>query len=66
VALLAQELLIMAETTGCSVEELQRSILLGMELQCSRPVVGVTATDPRRMFEEVQRAFARFRDMSHR
>jgi len=64
VALLAQELLITAEITGCSVEDLQRSILLGMELQYSRPARGVTATDPSRMFKEVQRAFGRFRDGS--
>ena len=62
VALLAQELLITAEITGCSVEELQRSVLLGMELECSRPRVGLTATDPRRMFAEVQRALRGFRD----
>jgi len=65
VALLAQELVIVAERAGCSVGELQRDVLLRVELGWDRTPSGAPGTGPSRVVEEVRQALSRYRGSSH-
>ncbi len=64
VALLAQELIMVADRTGCSVEDLQHDVLLNVELSWERPMPGESVVGPSRFVEEVRRALHRFRGSS--
>jgi urease gamma subunit len=64
VAILADELMTAASHAGCDVEELQRSILLALELERAWPAVGSSLTDPHRLAQEVRQALRGFQDMS--
>jgi len=65
VALLAQELVMVADRTGCSVEELQHAVILNVELNWRRPLFGASVMGPSRFVEEVRQALSRFRGSSH-
>jgi hypothetical protein len=65
VALLAQELVIVAERAGCRVEDLQHDVLLGVELGWAPPAPGASTVGPSRFVEEVRQALHRFRGSSH-
>jgi hypothetical protein len=64
VDLLAQELIMVADRTGCTVEELQHDVLLDVELNWERPRPGTPAMGPSRFVEEVRNALHRFRGSS--
>jgi len=66
VALLAQELVMVADRTGCTVEELQHDVLLDVELRWERPLPGTPEMGPSRFVEEVRNAIHRFRGSSRR
>ncbi len=65
VALLAQELVIVAERAGCSVEDLQHDVLLEVELTWARSAPGPSGLGPSRFVGEVRQALHRFRGSSH-
>ncbi len=64
VDLLAQELVTAATRAGCTVEDLQHSILRDLELEPDPSVFGSDGLGPGRLVEEVRRAIARFRGTS--
>jgi len=66
VALLAQELFMVADRMGCTVEELQHDVLLDVELNWERPLPGTPEMGPSRFVEEVRNALHRFRGSSRR
>ena len=59
VALLTQELVMQADRTGCSVEEVQHSVLLRLELSWARPWSATSMVGPSRFVEEVRQAIDR-------
>ena len=65
VALLAQELVIVADRAGCGIEDLQRDVLLQVELGWDRGSFGTAETGPSRIVEEVRHALSRYRRSSH-
>jgi hypothetical protein len=52
VALLTKELVLQANRTGCSVEEFQHSVLLGLELGWVRPWSTASVAGPSHFVEE--------------
>jgi hypothetical protein len=63
-ALLAQELVMVADQTGRSIEELQHDVILAMELNWERPWTGLSSRGPSQLVEDVRQALDRFRDSS--
>jgi hypothetical protein len=65
VSLLIQELVLQANRTGCSVEELQHAVLLRLELRWDRPWSVDSMMGPSRFVEEVRQALNQFRGSSN-
>jgi len=65
VALLCQELVMVADRTGSSLEELQRAVILEVELTWKRPRFEGSVTGPSQFVSDVRRALQRFRGISH-
>ncbi len=66
VALLAQELVTTAARTGRPVEELQHSIVVGVELGAARAEGATGHVGPTHLVDDVRWAIARFRGTTHR
>ncbi len=64
VALLAHELVMVAERTDSTVEELQHDVMLRVELDWERPAPGGSTVGPSRFVDEVRQALHRFRGSS--
>lgn len=66
VALLCRELLLVADQTGNSVEDLQRDVLLDVELGWDERSDGRRSTGPVNLVEEVLRALEHYRRSADR
>ncbi|MBF6557537.1 MAG: hypothetical protein IVW52_15520 [Acidimicrobiales bacterium] len=65
VALLTQELVVQAERTGCSVEELQHAVLVRLELRWVQTPSTASVVGPSPFVEEVRQALNQFRGSSN-
>lgn len=65
IALLAQELVMVADRTGRSIEDLQHLLILDVELNWERSTATDWVMEPSRFVEQVRRALGRLKGSSH-
>jgi hypothetical protein len=64
--LLTQELITTAERNGSSVEEVQRALIVDVELKRPWAESGTSVLGPSQFVQDVRRALSRFRGSSYR